>query len=494
MKVLFVVSDVFFGEPIGLLQLSSCLKARGHETKLLVIKKHSVGKILNNFQPDIIAYSVMSSEAPLVKEADVFIKQWVKEQNKPVLCIMGGPHPTFFPEILNEMQLDAVCIGDGDNAIVEIASRHQNRKSLFGIANVLSPGEKIEEIKKELISEPELDKLPWIDREIFYEAMPLYRALGFRGFMVGRGCPYSCTYCHNHAKKEIFKDCGKIVRRRSVANVIEEMKHVVSEYSPVRLIKISDDTFAHVVDEWLLEFLERYKKEINLPFYCLMRSNTLTEEMAKLLRSAGCVAVSMAVESGDEKIRNNLLKRNLSDQLVKDSFLYARKHKLHTYGNTLLALPGTTFADDFNSFLFAKKLKLTAPTFGVFNPYPRLELTNYAISHGYLDPNYDASNMFGFKSPLNCFSEKEKSMQLRLAYLGPIFADLPDFFIPLLKLLIRVNALPVYKLIGYTYHIYKVAFFIFPGSIPLNPVKSFNIFLQALKYYTPRRINSRKKS
>lgn len=485
MKILFVVTDVFFGEPIGLLQLSACLKENGHETKLLVLKKHSAQKTLDDFKPDIIAYSVMSSEAPLIKAEDVAIKQWADGQDKKVLRVLGGPHATFFPEILDEMRLDAICIGDGENALAEVAARHQRGESLAGIVNMLTPGEKFDEVKKELVSEEQLDKLPWIDRDIFYEAMPLYRALGFRGFMVGRGCPYGCTYCHNHAKKEIFKDCGKMVRRRSVDNVIEEIKHVVKKYGPVKLIKISDDTFSHVIDQWLLEFLDRYKKEIGLPFYCLMRSNTLTEQMAKLLHEAGCVAISMAVESGDEKIRNELLKRNLPDKLVKASFSYARKYHLNTYGNTLLALPGTTFEDDFRSFLFAKHLKLTAPTFGVFNPYPRLELTNYAIKHGYLDPNYGSSNMFGYKSPMNCFTEKEKNMQLRLAYLGPIFADLPDLFIPLLKVLVRVGALPVYKALGYTYHIYKVAFFIFPGSVPLNPFKSLAIFLQAMKYYTP---------
>ena len=486
MKILFIVSDLFLGEPMGVLQLSACLKRYSYETKLLALKKHPLRKILKDYDPDVIAYSVMSPESELFKKADNSVRDWAKEYNKKkILRIMGGPHPTFFPEILEEMGLDAICIGEGDFAIIELINRFSSGKPLSNIPNTLSPGEHINKIDKELIHN--LDDLRFVDRDIYYDAMPIYKSLGFRGFMVGRGCPYGCTYCHNHAYKKIFKDCGKIVRRRSVENVIREMRNVVNKYSQIKLMKISDDTFAHYVNDWLVEFIEKYKKEINLPFYCLMRSNTLTEEMAKLLSSAGCVSIGMSIESGNERIRNEILKRGLSDKLIINSFKYAKNNKIRTYGNTLLGIPGTSFTDDFESFLFTKKLKVTAPTFGIFNPYPKLQLTDYAIEKGYLDPAgvYDLKNVFGFRSPLNSFSDKEKEMQLNLSYLAPLFCDLPDFFIPLLRRLLQFKALSVYKFSGYVYHILKVALFIFPGAIPLNPFASLKIFKKAIKYFTP---------
>jgi len=486
MKILFIVSDIFLGEPMGVLQLSACLKRCNHETKLLALKKHSLREMLKNYDPDVIAYSVMSPESELFKKADVLVKGWVKEHNKKILRIMGGPHPTYFPEVLDQMRLDAICIGEGDYAIIKLINRFKNDQSLSGIPNSLSPGEDINTIEKELIQN--LDDLPFVDRDIYYEAMPIYNSLGFRGFMVGRGCPYNCSYCHNHAFKKIFEGCGKIVRHKSVNNVIKEMKNVVNKYGPIKLIKISDDTFAHTINDWVIEFVEKYKKEINLPFYCLMRSNTLTNEMAKLLSSAGCVSIGMSIESGNERIRNEILKRGLSDKEVIDSFKYARNYKIRTYGNTLLGLPGTSFTDDFDSFLFTKKLKVTAPTFGVFNPYPKLQLTDYAIKHRYLDSTYayNSKNVFGFRSPLNCFSEKEKEMQLNLSFLAPLFYDLPGFFIPILKILLHIKALVVYKFIGYTYHILKVALFIFPGAISFNPFRSLKIFINSIKYFTLR--------
>ena len=485
MRILFTVSDLFLGEPIGVLQLSAILKQAGHATKMVSIKKHSLKEALSSFSPDVIAYSTMSPDVPFFKNADKVVREWAYQKGQKLLRVAGGPHPTFFPEFLEEMELDAICIGEGDRALVAMIRRYENGESLAGIPNVMVPGDKLEEIKKELIED--LGKLPYIDRDIYYEAMPIYRSLRMRGFMVGRGCPYGCTYCHNHALKELFKGCGKIVRRRPVENVIDEMKQVIAQYGPVKLLKISDDTFSHTIDQWLLEFIEAYRKEIRLPFYCLMRSNTLTEEMAKLLKSAGCVAISMSVESGDEEIRNKLLNRGLTDAMVINSFKYAKKYGISTYGNTLLALPGTTFEDDYKSFLFTKKLKMTAPTFGVFNPYPKLALTDMAIEKGYLDPSYEQDHLYGCKSALKYLTAEEKEMQLRLSYLGPIFSDLPDYFLPLFRLLLRVNGLFIYKPVGSAYLIIKTGLFIFPKVYPLNPLVILKVFWQSLKYFTPKK-------
>jgi anaerobic magnesium-protoporphyrin IX monomethyl ester cyclase len=234
-----------------------------------------------------------------------------------------------------------------------------------------------------------------------------------------------------------------------------------------------------------LEFAEKYKKEINLPFYCLMRSNTLTEGTAKILAEAGCRSIGMAVETGDEEVRNKILKRNLPDQVVIDSFSIARKFGLKTYGNTMLAIPGTKTSDDFHSFLFTKKLGLSAPTFGIFSPYPRTELTEYARQKGYLDQDFGYTK-FGLKSVLNSYTEKEKEWQLRLVYLAPLFCALPDRFIPLLKLILRWPFNKLYAWAGALYTSGRTYGKIFPGVLPKNPVKWLKIVRDAFRYSRPK--------
>ena len=133
---------------------------------------------------------------------------------------------------------------------------------------------------RELVED--LDALPFPDRGDYYRAVPVYRNMGIRSFSTSRGCPYDCTYCFNHAYNRMFRGCGKLLRRRSVANVIAEIQGVMAEHPPVRFIRFADDTFAHRADAWLEEFAESYSREIKVPFYCLMRSNTMNDDTAGL--------------------------------------------------------------------------------------------------------------------------------------------------------------------------------------------------------------------
>ena len=483
MRILICVADVFLGEPNGVLQLAAIVKRNGHEVKLLALRRQSLARALTQWNPDIIAYSAMSPEIQLFRMADAQVCAWA--QGRRVLRVMGGAHATYFPQILTDLELDAICIGEGDRAFPELIRRFACKEPFSGIPNIIVPGDDPDAIRKELIAN--LDELPFIDRELYYEVAPHYRFLAMRGFMTGRGCPYDCTYCHNHAFKEIFRNCGKIVRRRSVGHVLAEMQETLRQAPHIRLVKISDDTFAHVIDDWLIEFLDRYKREINLPFYCLMRSNTLTDEMARRLRNAGCISIGMSVESGNERVRNEILRRGLTDKVVIDSFANAQRYGLRTFGNTLLALPGTTFADDFQSFCFTKRLKMSVPTFGIFSPYPRTRLFDYAVGLGSLSANYDFQHHAGRQSALLSFSPREKRMQLNLSYLGTLFCDLPDIFIPVLRMLLRWPLGWLYKHIGAPYVIIISGLFIFPNIYPRNPLRLFRLFWESIRYFTAPR-------
>jgi len=462
MKVLFVVSEVFYSEPLGIMQLSALLKSKGHQTKLAVLSWDSLLEKVKKFEPHLIAYSTMSPDAHIFKDQDEMVRKYIAEKNLPIKRIMGGPHPTYFQQVLKDLDLDAVCIGEGDNAIIKIVAALEADRDLTDIPNVLSRNSS--DFKKEIIHD--LDALPFVDRDILYAAAPDYRDVGIRSILTSRGCPYDCTYCFNHVYNETFRGVGPLLRRRSVSSVIEELKLVIKNYQPVRIIRIADDTFVFKSDKWLAEFVERYKKEINTPFYCLMRSNTLTDEVAKMLAYAGCKSVGISLESGSENVRNNILKRNLSDKLVKESFGVARKYNLKTFGNSMLGIPGTTLKDDFYTVEFARQLKISVPTFGIFSPYPGTELTNYAVQEGLLDPKNVEFHVYRSKTLLNCYTEKEKNMMIRLAYLGTFFQFLPEWCQPFLKVMVRLPLTGLYSFLNSFFISYLLSSRIFPGAHP----------------------------
>ena len=104
----------------------------------------------------------------------------------------------------------------------------------------------------------------------------------------------------------MFKGCGATIRKKSVDYLLEEIKDVKRRY-PLKVVVFQDDTFI-LKRDWLLEFCERFPKEIGLPYTCNIRANLIDEETIKILKKGDCACVYWSIESGNDAIRNNLLK------------------------------------------------------------------------------------------------------------------------------------------------------------------------------------------
>ncbi|MDC0335302.1 B12-binding domain-containing radical SAM protein [Pseudodesulfovibrio sp.] len=480
MKILFVINTAFFSEPLGVMSISAICKKHGHTTRLAVLKRHNLLQMLREFQPDVIGYSVMTSDMAAFAKADSTVTQWITESGRRALRVMGGPHPTFFPQALEELDLDAIIVGEGDYASIRLIDAFQAGEDLSGIPNVIPRGGSLETMERELI--PDLDDLPFLDREIFYDAAPHCKHFQLRSVKTARGCPYRCSYCFNHAFNDMFRSSGKILRRRSVDSIIQELKHVIETTGPVTMIRFGDDTFAYKVDDWLVELLTRYKNEIGLPYYCLMRSNVLTEEMAKLLAESGCRSIGMSLETGNEEMRNDLLSRNISDGTALRSFELARKYKMHTQANSMLALPGSDFEDDYNTFMFAKRARSSVPTFSIWCPFPGTRLTQRAVDMGLITDCYDYKKYYYDKTPIDTYSEEEKDMHVTITQIGCLFCKLPDSFLPLFSKLIKMQPNRGFALLGTAYTAFEYYTKMFFWAVPKNPIRMAKLFIESMRY------------
>src|SRR5262245_3165489 len=465
MRVLFVIADLYFSEPLGAMILSGVCRKAGHETRLAILQQQDIADILEDFNPDVVAYSTMTPDEHLFVTADAVVRRWTMSTGKRVLRIMGGAHPTYFPEVLRKMNLDAICAGDGENAILRVIDAFAEEKPLEGIPNIITAAQPT--FIKEVVED--MDAVAFADRDLMYDAAPEMLDHGIRSFLTQKGCPYKCTYCFNHAYNRMFKGDGrKIMRRRSVDDLLAEIRDVVERYPVARYIRFADDVFViNKEDAWLDEFAERYPKEIGLPFYCLIRCNALTENVARLLAKAGCKSIGMSIEAGSERVRNDIMKRNMPDAMVRNAFALARQYGLNAWGNSILAAPGTTFADDLESFHYARSLNTAAPTFSIFAPFPGTDLTHQAVKLGLLDADFDFASVSCWDySVLRGYTERERLMQTNLAYLGLSFCKLPDFMLPVLKILLTLPLTRVYKIVGSMVFSYVIATKIFAGAQP----------------------------
>lgn len=446
MKVLFMFKSENFIVPTGLCAISAIARRQGHQVHLCEMNSEDPCNAVRQINPDIAAYSSSTGEAKHYFRLNNVIKNDFPE----VFTIMGGPHPTFYPEMIRDNNFDAICVGEGEGAFADLLQAVKEKKPVDNIPNIVTRSN-LESFSVRNLEE-ELDRLPFPDYALLYDHTPMGK-YPLKSVITSRGCPYNCTYCFNAAWRKIYRGKGQSVRRHSVDYVIDEILFVRSRW-PLSFVKFYDDIFTYGADDWLEEFSRKFKAKINLPFFILTRADLVNEEMVKLLKSAGCRTISMSIEAGNYQIRKNLLKREMTDEQIINAHLLCAKYGIYTFTNCVLGLPNTTLKEDIESLELAMKSKVTWAEFPIFYPYPGTELGQKTVELGAYSFDFEKMHTsYQHKSLLNCFSEKEKNAQMNLALLGPVALVFPRLKNLILKYLIFARNNPVFT---FTYYLTKM--------------------------------------
>jgi len=435
MKILFVSKFEYY-EPLGTMYLSSFLKQQGVDCYYLDIKfEKNLIEEIRRISPDIIAYSITTGQRKFYQKLNLDLKKQFK-----FFSVFGGPHCTFFPEYVYEEGVDAVCRGEGEYALLDLITNLEQKKDITKIDNlwVKVEGKVYENEVRNLIGD--LDALPFPDRGML-DKYRHFKTMPRKTVMTGRGCPYKCTYCFNHSYNKLYHGKGKIVRKRSIDNVIEELKYLLRSYN-LRRFQFWDDTF-NIDYQWTLDFCKAYKKEIDIPFSITPRVNLVDEQMVKALKDAGCVTIGTSVESGNEYLRNKLLKRNISEKQTIDACNLFNKYGIHILMGNMLGLPDETLDMAFETMDFNIKCKPTYAWVSIFQPFPRTELSDYSVEKGYFNGDLDSlDGSFYKKSALKL---KDIAKIERLHHLFSLGVAFPKL-IPLIKIMIKLPLNRFYQL------------------------------------------------
>ncbi len=263
---------------------------------------------------DLVGFSFMSQYFDRVVQLTRHLKSHIRT---PI--VWGGVHPTYRPEQALDY-CDVVCIGEGETALTRIADRIERGADYRDVANccVRRDGRMVKNPALPLIED--LDALPFVDYDLadHYIYDPLKKAVfrmdpsimkanflkmayfGDRHIytyrtMTSRGCPHKCAYCASSAM-------GKL-RRRSIDNVIDELKVILNRFDYVGLISFFDDTFFAAPAGYFEEFRDKYKREINLPFHAQCSPTTLDETKMALVSDAGLYHTEMGIQTGSKRIQ-----------------------------------------------------------------------------------------------------------------------------------------------------------------------------------------------
>jgi anaerobic magnesium-protoporphyrin IX monomethyl ester cyclase len=443
MRILFLQGIVY--EHLGIMWLSACLKKAGHETELFI--EDAEPKFLAKaiaYKPDLVAFSCITGSQDWVVEA----ARQIKRKSNPFI-VVGGPHPTHFPEMINHPEIDAVCIGEGETAIVELADKLSLGKDITKIKNlwVKKDGKVHKNQLGPLITD--LDSLPFPDRGLFYK-YDVIRNNPQKRFLSTRGCPYQCSFCYNITMQEMHKGLGPWVRRRKAGYLIQEILEVKRKYR-LKTVYFEDDTF-DLDKKWIKEFLMMYREHVKLPFIALIRANHQDEETVRDYKRSGCYRLFFGVESGDENYRNNVLKKNLTDAQIINAARLFKKYKIKFKTYNMMGLPNETVDMAFKTVELNSRIGTDYPWCSIFQPYPGTHLASYAMDCGLIGRDFSPDDIKPYYS-----STVMKGKNIRkLVNLERLFVFAVKFpgLKPLWKRLIELPPNLVFDLmflIGFTY-------------------------------------------
>lgn len=390
---------------LGLSYVSTLLKKNKHITELLVLtretKKVMINKSIKLFKPDIICFTSASSEYNFVRE----IAKYIKETYPRIHLIIGGPHPTLNPESVIKDDFDSLCIGEGEYPFLELAEALREKKSIKNIKNlwVKEKGKTYKNKTRKFLQD--LDSLGFPDREIWQKwiAFPKSRP----SVLLGRGCPFKCTYCANHYYATTAK--GQYVRTRTVKSIIDEIKYIKNKYYWTEEIYLEIETIIlnTKFSEELFKELKKLKQEYPEIWYgvnlrVVPKLNYLP--YFKAMREANIKYVNIGLESGSKRIREKILNRHYENKDIIDCAFCAKQEGIEVFLYTMMGLPTETMTDFKKTVKVCRKIQPKWVYVHFFYPYPGTKIyEQYSEKKIYgkkraLERKYQTIKLHNFKS------------------------------------------------------------------------------------------------
>ena len=478
-----VLISLYDHHAFGLRNIHGLLRKNGFESNLIFFKELlwgiqepseiEINLLFNKIKalnPDVIALSVRSPFFNIAKN----LTERLKPLNK--LIVWGNTHAIVEPDECIK-HADIICVGDGELAMLELMNKLKNKKDISNIKNLW--------IKKnnKIIKNP-LDNLnDDLDAVSFYDLSSEHKysinedeisshdpKLTYSKYdmMVGRGCPYSCSYCSNSYLHRLYKGKGKFVRRRSVEHCMKELVEAKSKLN-IKEVFFYDEIF--ILDEdWLNEFLREYKEKINLPFSLCLHPAIVTEKILAKLKFYGLERVGLGIQAGSQRVRYEIFNRHVSDEkLIEVAKIFHKYNVAPTY-DIILDNPYETESDMEDSINLLLKIKRPyhLNVFSLIN-FPKTDLTEKMKEDDKTQMNPE-KDFFNWKMDINKKRNRKKQIyNLKISLFSKSF--FPKFLIK------NINNKTILFISVKLSNIIKLAF------MGLKSILTGKINLALIKYY-----------
>jgi anaerobic magnesium-protoporphyrin IX monomethyl ester cyclase len=312
--------------PMGLYYVGAMLKESSFDVEILnwyninktpeKIKEALVAK-----NPDIIGFSILHAN----RWGGIEIARVARRIDPNVKIIFGGIGATFlWKHLLTHFkEIDFVIMGEGEYAFHNLVACIENKsygdiENISGIA-FRKKGKALRTKDARVIQD--IDKLPNPAKYFEYQHVS-----------ATRGCPGNCTFCGSP------KFWGHKVRFHSPDYFVDQLEHLYKK--GITFFYFSDDTFTIKKDRVIDICRKIIERNLNISWAAISRVNYVSEDMLYWMRKAGCTQISYGVESGSEKIRNAVLKKNIKTDQIRNAFALTVKQGIMARAYFIYGSPG----------------------------------------------------------------------------------------------------------------------------------------------------------
>lgn len=413
MKVLlvypqYVYHDTFDSRSpsLSLLYLAARLEKDGHEVRIFDASNGPVTPVKNGFlygmSNDAVLRMFQNERYDLVGITCSFASRWPFVQGlaglfknlwKDVPVVIGGLFPTYEWEYCfkNSKDIDIIVFGEGEETLAGItrgldggASITEACEGADGLAwrdvDGIRKNEKTQYIEN-------LDSLPFPAwhllnlKELFRFQKNFYNLRPpFFTVLSSRSCPYGCSFCN------MYVTHGKRWRPRSIENFVDELeflrdKHNVSQFF------FADDNFSFNLERAKNICKEIIRRDLRIKYNTGNGLNIkkVDKELFELMKASGCGSIALAIESGSERIRNGVYRKNVPTDKIYDAVKWCDEVGLPAIGFFMVGAPGENHESVEETKKLIKDLPLTLCTCAIYTPYPKTALYDECVEKGYLN-------------------------------------------------------------------------------------------------------------
>lgn len=373
----FVEEQRGFYPQLGLLYLAAYLKKHARH-KIQIFDGEVEGgyaglqKSLNHFQPDAVGLHTLTFNLLDV----INCIKVIKRHHAEIRVILGGPHVNIYPKESAQLPgVDFVVLGEGEAPLLDLLDCIENQHRLQDVKGLVftQDGETMQTGIRPLIED--LDRLPFPAREMtdfnkYYSPVSRYNPI--TTMFTSRGCPYKCIFCDR-------PHLGKSFRCRSAESVVDEMESI--SRLGIREVFVLDDTFTVNRQRVVDICTEIRKRNLEMVWDVRARVNTVDYDLLKLMKRSGCERIHLGVESGNDKVLENLRKGITKDQ-VRTAFRSCRKLGITSFAYFIIGCPGESDAEIRDTTTFMKEIRPDFIHLSVMTPFPGTELYRIGLEKG----------------------------------------------------------------------------------------------------------------